>query len=244
MCLQNLPFNPPGAAGWSPTVVHDNLCIGQTFDHRTTSSTRPTNQQPADSIIPAPASCTSNASPTTASKASRSIHLGDGTVVTINDVAQITVPATSFAENIERLNQMWDDTSLYWKNDSVVTVDNHAIALIYWPKIFKNTGIWSAHKSNWTELKFLVERYRQGTPGEFWSTFRSDGGGKMSYTAICAALRKARKDEDKELASKAREEYGDEFDVIFSSRDSKTNTQKVMSKTSSIAKEYKRLEGL
>jgi hypothetical protein len=66
---------------------------------------------------------------------------------------QIAVPATSFAENIERLNQMWDDTSAYWKNDSVVTIGNHSIALIYWPEIFKKTGLWSAHKSNWTEWK-------------------------------------------------------------------------------------------
>ncbi|KAF8211846.1 hypothetical protein K438DRAFT_1805455 [Mycena galopus ATCC 62051] len=241
----NLSFNPAGAVAWSPTFVHDNLHIGQTFNHRTGSSTRPTDgPQPADSTIPTVASCISNASPPTASKASRSVHLGDGTVATINDVSRITVPATSFAENIERLNQMWDDTSLYWKNDSVITVDNHAIALIYWPKIFKNTGLWSAHKSNWTEWKFLVERYRQGTPDEFWSTFQSDGSGKMSYTAICAALRKERKGEDEELAAKARQEYGDEFEVKFSYRDSKTNSQKVMSKASSIAKEYKRLRGL
>ncbi|KAJ6448826.1 hypothetical protein C8R45DRAFT_225097 [Mycena sanguinolenta] len=207
----------------------------------TSSPTCPTNQQPADSTIPTATSCTSR---TTASKANRSVHLGDGTVVTINDVSQITVPATSFAENIERLNQMWDDTSPYWKNDSVVTIDNHAIALSYWPKIFKNTGLWSAHKSNWTEWKFLVDRYRQGTPDEFWSTFQSGGGGKMSYTAICTALRKERKGGDAELAAKARQEYGDQFEVIFSYRDTKTGTQKVMSKSSAIAKEYKRLKGL
>ncbi|KAF7363740.1 hypothetical protein MSAN_01031800 [Mycena sanguinolenta] len=234
----NLSFNPPGAAAWSPLSISDNL-------HITGSSTHPTApSQSVNATVPTAPSCSSNASPTTASKASRSIHLGDGTAVTINDVSRITVPATSFAANIERLNQMWDDTSTHWKNDSVITIDNHAIALIYWPQIFKKTGLWSAHKSNWTEWKFLVERYRQGTPDEFWSTFRSDGGGKMSYTAICAALRKERKGGDKELAAKAREEYGDEFKVKFSYWDSKTNTQKVMSKASSIAKEYKRLKGL
>ncbi|KAF8214115.1 hypothetical protein K438DRAFT_1564232 [Mycena galopus ATCC 62051] len=139
---------------------------------------------------------------------------------------------------------MWDNTSLYWKNDSIITVDNHAIALIYWPKIFKNTGLWSAHKSNWTEWKFLVECYCQGTSDEFWSTFQSEGSGKMSYTAICAALQKERKGRDEELAAKARQEYGDELEVKFSYRDSKTNSQKVMLKASSIAKEYKHLKGL
>ncbi|KAF7341066.1 hypothetical protein MSAN_02092700 [Mycena sanguinolenta] len=234
----NLSFNPPGAMAWSPPSISNNL-------HIMGSSTHPT--APSHSVnatVPTAPSCNSNASPTIASKASRSIHLGDGTIVIINDVSRITVPAMSFAENIERLNQMWDDTSMYWKNNSVITIDNRAIALVYWPQIFKKTGLWSAHKSNWTEWKFLVERYRQGTPDEFWSTFRSDGGGRMSYTAICAALRKERKGGDEELAAKARQEYGDEFKVKFSYRDSKTDTQKVMSKASSIAKEYKRLKGL
>ena len=66
----------------------------------------------------------------------------------------------------------------------------------------------------------------------------------MSYTAICTALRKERKGEDAELAAKARQEYGDEFEIKFSYRDTKTGTRKVMSKASSIAKEYKRLKGL
>ncbi|KAF8199330.1 hypothetical protein K438DRAFT_1516533, partial [Mycena galopus ATCC 62051] len=161
-----------------------------------------------------------------------SVQLGDGTVILIDNVSRVAVPATSFAENIERLNQMWDDTSLHWKNDSVVMINNHSIALVYWPE------------SNWTEWKFLVERYRQGTPDEFWSAFKSKDGSPMSYTAICAALRNERKNTDKELADQARKEYGEEFESQFSYRSSKTNARVVMTKNSSIAKEYKRLKGL
>jgi hypothetical protein len=95
-----------------------------------------------------------------------------------------------------------------------------------------------------TSSQFLVERYRQGTPEEFWTTFRTRDGGKMSYTAICARLRNDRKNADEELVKQAKLEYGEEFGVTFSYRCSKTNAQVVMSKASAIAKEYKRLHAL
>ncbi|KAJ7469077.1 hypothetical protein FB451DRAFT_1091810 [Mycena latifolia] len=139
---------------------------------------------------------------------------------------------------------MWDDTSPHWRGDSVVKIGTHSIALIYWPEIFKKTGLWSAHKSNWTEWKFLIARYREGTPEEFWQQFKSKDGTRMSYTAICGSLRRERKKTDEALVERARLEYGDEFAVIFSYRCSKTNTQVVMTKASSIAKEYRRLHTL
>ncbi|KAJ7107692.1 hypothetical protein C8R44DRAFT_637027 [Mycena epipterygia] len=199
--------------------------------------------------IATPTPCVSSSpgpSHSRANVSTRSIKLGNGTLITINvdQIKEIAVPATSFAQDIKRLNQMWDDTSPHWKDDSVVKINTHSIALIYWPEIFKKTGLWSAHKSNWTEWKFVVERYRQGTPEEFWTTFRSNNGGKMSYTAICASLREDRKKADTNLAARARLEYGDDFDKTFYYRCTKTNTRVVMSKDSVIAKEYKRIHPL
>ncbi|KAJ7236080.1 hypothetical protein B0H12DRAFT_1191114 [Mycena haematopus] len=139
---------------------------------------------------------------------------------------------------------MWDDTSPHWKDDSVVKINTHSIALVYWPEIFKKTGLWSAHKSSWSEWKFVVERYRQGTPEEFWTTFTGPNGRKMSYTAICARLRDDRKDADTKLADKARQEFGEEFEAKFRYRCSKTNTMKVMTSTNKIAKHYRQLRDL
>ncbi|KAK6969682.1 hypothetical protein R3P38DRAFT_2587441, partial [Favolaschia claudopus] len=172
--------------------------------------------------------------------------LGNGTVIsmTVSEIRMLTIPATSFAENIERLNQMWDDTSTHWQGDSVLKIDGNAIALIHWPAIFKTTGVWSAHKSTWGEWKFLVERYRSGTPAEFWAYFSTPQGDKMSYTAICTVLRDERKASDEELAQRARLEYGDEFEVKFSYRSSKMSRRVVMTNASAIAKEYKRLRNL
>ncbi|KAJ7089344.1 hypothetical protein B0H15DRAFT_800670 [Mycena belliarum] len=165
----------------------------------------------------------------------RTITLGNGIslTLTVDEVKHISVPATSFAEDIGRLNQMWDDISPHWKNDSVLIISTHAIALMYWPEVFKKTGLWSAHKSAWTEWK--------GTPNAFWQRFTSKDGGKMSYTAICADLRMERKKADDDLAAQARAEYGEEFKVKFSYRCSKTNARVAMTKSSAIAKEYRRL---
>ncbi|KAJ7617640.1 hypothetical protein DFH06DRAFT_1483471 [Mycena polygramma] len=226
-----------------------NLHVGNptwNYESSTISAPSATLPQPVNSTT-IPASCSPSTDTTSPSKVpTRSVRLGSSTVIDIavDAIKQIAVPATSFAENIVRLNQMWDDTSAYWKNDSVLVIDDHPTALIYWPEIFKKAGLWVAHKSNWTEWKFLVEHYRQGTPDEFWSTFRRKDGGKMSYTAICAAIRSERKTADRDLAAQARREYGVDFDSQFSYRCSKTNTRVVMTKDSSIAKEYKRLQGL
>jgi hypothetical protein len=92
---------------------------------------------------------------------SRSFTLGNGIVIniTVEAIKKVSVPAMSFAEDIKHLNQMWDDTSLHWKDDSVVKINTQSIALVYWPEIFKKTGLWSAHKSNWTEWKVSRSLY-------------------------------------------------------------------------------------
>lgn len=66
----------------------------------------------------------------------------------------------------------------------------------------------------------------------------------MPYTAICAKLRKDRKNINEELAARARKEYGEDFETTFSYRNSKTNARVVKFTASSIAKEYKRLQGI
>ncbi|KAJ6533686.1 hypothetical protein B0H19DRAFT_1004818 [Mycena capillaripes] len=248
--MDNLLFNVPSEHTSYPQNLHISqpiaavppLQIQAAISHIPSSTCLPV--LPRD-MLDLTASAPIPAAPATGP--TRSIKLGDGTVITITneEVKKLSIPATSFAEDIERLNQMWDDRSPHWKEDSaVVKIGGHSIALVYWPDFFKKTGLWSAHKSNWTEWKFLIERYRVGTPDEFWTTFRGQDGGKMSYTAICGRLRDERKNADEELADRAQLEYGENFAMKFSYRCSKTNSRKVMTKPSAIAKEYKRLSAL
>jgi hypothetical protein len=154
----NILFNNPSDADWMPNADYQNLHIVQQSDGgygTVPSLSRTHTVLPIATASPCPPA---DPIPVTSNSPTRSFTLGDHTVitVTVDEIMKIAVPATSFAENIDRLNQMWDDTSPYWKNDSVVKINTNSIVLIYWPDIFKKTGLWSAHKSNWTEWKVRV----------------------------------------------------------------------------------------
>ncbi|KAJ7093977.1 hypothetical protein B0H15DRAFT_799017 [Mycena belliarum] len=247
-----LPYKPPKPDTTQPSIVlqtasnpqdssnpeHPSISQSSHAHHLNENSTIPASTFTLSHIEPPNTSPSTSCVPSIVSPSkvpTRTITLGNkiSLTLTVDEVKHISVPATSFAEDIGRLNQMWDDISPHWKNDSVLIISNHAIALVYWPEVFKKTGLWSAHKSAWTEWK--------GTPDEFWQRFKSKDGEKMSYTAICAYLRMERKKADEDLAEQARAEYGAEFKVKFSYRCSKTNARVAMTKSSAIAKEYRRL---
>jgi hypothetical protein len=40
-------------------------------------------------------------------------------------------PTTTFTDNIPCLNSMWDDTSMYWDQDSVLKILGDPIAFVY-----------------------------------------------------------------------------------------------------------------
>lgn len=89
----------------------------------------------------------------------------------------------------------------------------------------------------------LVQRFRRGLPEEFWSEFTTPAGKPLSYTAIVRRLQEQREAADLVLAEKAREEYRDRFNNVFSYR-GRGLEQVVMSKTSDIAKHYRKLHDL
>ena len=62
----------------------------------------------------------------------------------------------------------------------------------------------------------IVERWRRGTPAQFWVEFSHDNGTHLSFTAICKCLRAQRHAEDEVLSEKARLEFGADFDIVFS----------------------------
>jgi hypothetical protein len=157
-------FNIPSGASRSHSSDSQSLHINQQFTALPLRIQADISDSLSSTFLPAPPRDASTSLPIPAKAAAngptRSIKLGDGTVVSITaeEVKKLSVPATSFAEDIERLNQMWDDTSPHWKDDSVVKIDGRSIALVYWPELFKKTGLWSAHKSNWTEWKVSFSR--------------------------------------------------------------------------------------
>ena len=89
----------------------------------------------------------------------------------------------------------------------------------------------------------LVQCFRRGSPQEFWSEFTTPAGKPLSYTAIVRQLQEQHEAADLILAEKARQEYGNRFNDVFSYR-GRGSEQVVMSKTSDIAKHYRRLHDL
>jgi uncharacterized protein YycO len=84
----------------------------------------------------------------------------------------------------------------------------------------------------------VVERWRKGTPDQFWAEFSGDGK-NMSFTAITKRLRQIRVTEDQELAEKARQEYGDSFATTFSYR--RGGNIYIMTDPTTIANHYRSL---
>jgi hypothetical protein len=86
----------------------------------------------------------------------------------------------------------------------------------------------------------VVERWRQGTPDEFWADFSSEDGKHLSFTAIVERLRLSRKAEDERVSEIAKAEYAGSFAEHFSYR--KGAATRVMSDPAIIAKHYRSLQ--
>jgi hypothetical protein len=85
----------------------------------------------------------------------------------------------------------------------------------------------------------VVERWRQGTPAEFWAEFSSDGK-HLSFTAIVERLRLSRKAQDERISVIAKAEYGASFAEHFYYR--KGGSTRVMTDPAIIAKHYRALQ--
>jgi hypothetical protein len=82
----------------------------------------------------------------------RHLKLGDGTKVSFV-VSDVPDPVTvTFKQDIPRLNAMWDDTSPYWREESVLTIEGCPIPIVYWPHVYHygKYGQWQGTKSQWS----------------------------------------------------------------------------------------------
>lgn len=86
-------------------------------------------------------------------------------------------------------------------------------------------------------LQVVVERWRKGTPAEFWAEFSDADGKPFSFTAITRSLREQRMAQDKEVSKQAKYEYGDQFATLFTYR--RGGKIYIMSDDASIANKYR-----
>ena len=85
----------------------------------------------------------------------RTLLLGNGQTITFTAQDVPPPPTTTFTDNIPRLNSMWDDTSMYWDQDSVLRILGHPIALVYWPIVYTRwrAGDWDTLKTQFGHWK-------------------------------------------------------------------------------------------
>ncbi|KAG1781313.1 hypothetical protein EV702DRAFT_1193492 [Suillus placidus] len=178
------------------------------------------------------------------------LKLGDGTEVSFA-VSSIPDPvAVTFMHNISRLNAMWDDTSYYWKGESVLMIEGRPIPIVYWPDVYRygKCGQWYGTKSRWTDwrsttspLQDVISRYRQSTPANFWEEFLVNDR-EMNFMKIVSELRRQHNTSKDDIVMRAHKEFGNAFDSLFWYR--KGDKTYVMTDKSAIARHYQQLKEL
>ncbi|KAH7904262.1 hypothetical protein BJ138DRAFT_1073587 [Hygrophoropsis aurantiaca] len=143
----------------------------------------------------------------------RQIRFQNGVTLTFTSSDVPDPVAISFADNIPRLNAMWDDTAPHWGHESVLHVKGVPVPIAYWPDLYKywKGDQWKGTKKKWYEWKVVVHRWREaGSPDAFWESFSANGK-RMTFTAITKQLREERMEADKRDAARARVEHAADF---------------------------------
>jgi hypothetical protein len=179
----------------------------------------------------------------------RSITFANGTWLEFHADDVKPPPAISFANDLRLLNEMWDDTPGHWGGRSVLNIKGVPIPIVYWKEVYARSKAggwkpsqWKQVKGSWFEWKVIVKRWRQGSEDDFWREFSTASGQKLMYTAIVDRLGQARKEDDNKMASRAKQEYGDEFAKVFCYK--KNGACFVKVKACDIAKQYRRLKNI
>lgn len=93
--------------------------------------------------------------PETSTGRTRTLTLGDGTVLQLADSDIPDPPAVSFVNDIARLNSMWDDRTHHWEGNSVMVIQGHPISLDLWPQLYRygHDDQWKGTKSKWMDWR-------------------------------------------------------------------------------------------
>ncbi|KAF9531328.1 hypothetical protein CPB83DRAFT_808968 [Crepidotus variabilis] len=185
----------------------------------------------------------------------RTLMFRDGTSVTFAESDVVAPPSISFANNLQKLNSMWDKNNPQYR--SPLVIHGMAIPVVYWrevyasrsksrvkgqPSLLWKPGQWKGIKNSWSEWKSIVAQFRQGSEDDFWRRFSDSSGVHLGYTAIVGRINEIKLAEDTILVQKAQAEYCDTFDTIFSYK--KSGKTCLLKKASAIARKYRELKGL
>jgi hypothetical protein len=210
---------------------------------------RTINRPPHQPVLNSAPSATNASSTSNSKMKTRSITFADGSWLEFHADDVRPPPAISFADDLRLLNAMWDDTPGQWGGHSALNIKGVPVPIVYWKDVYARSksggwkpSQWKQVKGSWFEWKVIVKRWRQGSEDDFWREFSTASGKRLTYTAIVDRLAQARKENDSEIASRAKQEYGDEFSKVFCYK--KNGACFVKVKASDIAKQYRMLKNI
>lgn len=136
-----IPYDTVGGSPTSPS-------FSESADHDNTYN----NSQLKPGLLPAV-----GATPTP--KPTHSITMANGFILTFTEDEVPKPPMTMFAQNIDLLNAMWDDTSKYWDGHSYLVIKNRPIPIMYWRSIYTSkigggSHLWKVN--NWKAIKSKI----------------------------------------------------------------------------------------
>ncbi|KAK0492552.1 hypothetical protein EDD18DRAFT_1410385 [Armillaria luteobubalina] len=177
------------------------------------------------------------------------LKLANGVTVVIkrSDVP----PTTPFCyADMANLIASWDDCSPDWAPppNHPIVIHGYPIPVKYFQHLYRrNSGMsdeWKRLKNDWTNWRYFMRAYKASTPGAFWARFSNNQGRRLPFSRITKLLMEERMAADADLATRARQEYGEEFDSVFGYHSYKLKRWVIMKDNSKIAQRYREKRGL
>jgi len=207
--IPNIALPPPPSMSVPPFTMNSPLPASDSMiTESITESINPTTESVTESTK-------------TATESRKVLVLGNGTRLEFFNSDVPCPPSLSFAKNIPKLGRVWDDARPEFSpSECSLKIKGNAIALKHWPVVYSysHDQRWRGTKGAWDTWKWIVERYHQSTPENFWEEFRDEHGHNMSFSAITRMLRKQRTEADQRLVQQQQEQLGPEFSQQYNVR--------------------------
>ena len=122
------------------------MTTDQTPIHQTSQTINRLPHQPV--LEPSPSSTSTSKRMTT-----RSITFANGTRLEFHADDVRPPPAITFADDLRRLNEMWDDTPGHWGGHSALYIKGVPIPIVYWKEVYARSKSGGWKPSQWKHVK-------------------------------------------------------------------------------------------
>lgn len=106
----------------------------------------------------------------TVSHPCRTIIMANNFVLAFTEDDVPPPPAVSFSDDLDLFNEMWDDTSTFWKGRSYLVIKGYPIPLAYWKEVYTSKSkvggswkvdYWKGLKGQFFDFRVCQQVHRQ-----------------------------------------------------------------------------------